>query len=243
MAIAYQVVGDGPVDLVFTPFFGNCRYAWEQPLCVRFFERLASFSRLILFDKRGTGLSDRPRVLTLETQMDDIRAVLDAVGSERAMLLGAVQGSQLCALFAATYPERTRALVLYHPDAAPTSLLVPPRSADEARERWGTPELADEIAQVIYPSLAQDEAFLRWHADYLRFSASPGAAAEFFRMLTTHRHLRRPADHPGADARALPGTEARERSASRGADPRARRPSSLPATTSLRGSTTRWQGR
>ena len=83
VSIAYQVVGEGRIDLVFVPFFGNIRWAWEQPLFVRFFERLASFSRLILFDKRGTGLSDRPRVLTLETQMDDIRAVLDAVGSDR----------------------------------------------------------------------------------------------------------------------------------------------------------------
>ena len=122
VAIAYQVVGDGPVDLVFVPFFGNIRWYWELPLYARFLERLASFSRLILFDKRGTGLSDRPRTLTLETQMDDIRAVLDTVGSERAALLGAVQGSQLCALFAATYPERTRALVLYHPHAAPADV-------------------------------------------------------------------------------------------------------------------------
>ena len=76
------------------PFFGNIRWAWEQPLFARFFEQLASFSRLILLDKRGTGLSDRPRVLTLESQMDDIRAVLDAVGSKRATLLGAVQGSR-----------------------------------------------------------------------------------------------------------------------------------------------------
>jgi pimeloyl-ACP methyl ester carboxylesterase len=129
VAIAYQVVGDGPGDLVFVPFFGNIRWAWEQPLFARFLERLASCSRLILFDKRGTGLSDRPRTLTLETQMDDIRAVLDAVNSERAALLGAIQGSQLCALFAATYPERTRALVLYHPHAAPSDVpLVPPRA-------------------------------------------------------------------------------------------------------------------
>ena len=183
VAIAYQVVGDGPVDLVFLPFFGNIRWTWEQPLFVRFFERLASFSRLILFDKRGTGLSDRPRTLTLEAQMDDVRAVLDAVGSERAALLGGVQGSQLCALFAATYPERTRELVLYNPTAAPSDLTAPPRSANEARERWGTDELADEIARSIYPSLAEDEGFLRWHADYLRFAASPGSAAEFFRML------------------------------------------------------------
>jgi class 3 adenylate cyclase len=184
VAIAYQVVGDGPVDLVFVPFFGNVRWAWEQPLLVRFLEALASFSRLILFDKRGTGLSDRPRTLTLETQMDDIRAVLDAVGSERAALLGAIQGSQLCALFAATYPERTRALVLYHPHAAPSDL--PPaarRSPEEARKRWGTRALAEESTRAIVPSLADDDAVVRWFDDYYRFAASPGAAAEFFRML------------------------------------------------------------
>ena len=184
VSIAYQVVGDGPVDLVLTTFLGNIRYAWEQPLFVNLFERLASFSRLILFDKRGTGLSDRPRVLTLETQMDDIRAVLDAVGSERAALLGALQGGQLTALFAATYPERTRVLVLYNPHASPADLpLVPPRSPEEARERWGTRELCDEIARTVFPSITADEDLLRWHGDYLRFAASPGSAAEFFRML------------------------------------------------------------
>ena len=184
VAIAYQVVGDGPVDLVFVPFFGNIRWSWELPLFVRFAERLASFSRVILFDKRGTGLSDRPRTLTLETQMDDIRAVLDAVGSERAALLGAIQGSQLCALFAATYPDRTRALALYHPHAAPDDL--PPaavRQGEDIRERWGTREHADEIARAILPSLADDEAVRSWFADSQRFAASPGSAAEFFRML------------------------------------------------------------
>jgi class 3 adenylate cyclase len=183
VAIAYQALGAEGLDLVFVPFFGNIRWAWEQPLFARFFEQLASFSRLILLDKRGTGLSDRPRVLTLETQMDDIRAVLDAVGSKRATLLGAVQGSQLCALFAATYPERTRGLVLFNPHAAPEDVPVAPRSAEEARERWGTRELSEELAKAVYPSLAGDPTFLGWHADYLRFAASPGAAAEFFRML------------------------------------------------------------
>jgi class 3 adenylate cyclase len=183
VAIAYQVVGEGPVDLVFVPFFGNVRWAWELPLFARFLERLASFSRLILFDKRGTGLSDRPRVLTLETQMDDIRAVLDAVGSERAALLGGAQGGQLCALFAATYPERTRALALFNPHASPADVPPAPGSGEEARERWGTRELAEEFARTVYPSLADDPAFCRWQVDYLRFAASPGAAAEFFRML------------------------------------------------------------
>jgi class 3 adenylate cyclase len=186
VAVAYQVVGEGPVDLVLVPFIGNIRYAWEQPQFARFFERLASFSRLLLFDKRGTGLSDRPRTLTLESQMDDIRAVLDEVGSQRAALLGGVQGAQLCALFAATYPERARALILYHPLVSPADRpVVSPLTGDEARERWGTRELSEEIARRIYPSLAGDPDFLRWHRDYLRFAASPSAAAEFFRMLAS----------------------------------------------------------
>jgi class 3 adenylate cyclase len=184
VAIAYQVVGQGPTDVVFVPFFGNIRWAWEQPLFVGFFERVSSWARLILFDKRGTGLSDRPRTLTLESQMDDIRAVLDAVGSERAALLGAVQGSQLCALFAATYPERTSALILYHPhagpsDLSPAAMLTP----EEARNRWGTNELADAITKAIVPSLYDVDGLREWFVDNQRFSASPGAAAEFFRML------------------------------------------------------------
>jgi pimeloyl-ACP methyl ester carboxylesterase len=183
VAIAYQTVGDGPVDLVFVPFIGNIRWTWEQPRFTRFYEQFASFARLILFDKRGTGLSDRPRTLTLESQMDDIRAVLDAVGSDRAALLGAIQGSQLCALFGATYPERTQALLLYHPHAGPSDLPRHALLADEARERWGSWELTVEISQAIMPSLAGDAALRRWWADYQRFAASPGSAAEFFRML------------------------------------------------------------
>ncbi len=111
--IAYQVLGDGPIDLVFVAgAFTHLRLLWEQPAYRRFCERLASFARLILFDKRGMGMSDRTRVGTLEERMEDVRAVLDAVGSDRAALLGASEGGPMSMLFAATYPERTRALVL-----------------------------------------------------------------------------------------------------------------------------------
>ena len=112
--IAYQVVGEGPLDLVLVPgWMSNIEVFWEEPLAARFFERLASFSRLILFDKRGTGLSDRVAdVPNLETRMDDVRAVLDAVGSSRAALLGYSEGGPMCALFAATYPDRTAALIM-----------------------------------------------------------------------------------------------------------------------------------
>ena len=107
VSIAYQVVGAGPVDLIFVPFMINLVWAWEQPIFVDFCRRLTGFSRLILLDKRGTGLSDRPRDLpSFETRMDDIRAVMDDAGSERAALLGAGSpGGQLCAVFAATCSE------------------------------------------------------------------------------------------------------------------------------------------
>ncbi len=193
VAIAYQVVGDGPVDLVFVSFIGNIVYAWEQPLWVRFCERLSSFSRLILFDKRGTGLSDRPRDLpTLETRMDDVRAVLDAVGSERAALLGSIEGGQMAALFAATYPERTSALVLFNTVARFVSAPDYPwgfgeedwqRRLREVREGWGTREfLAGHLAE-FGPSLCGDEEFFRWFVAYYRLSASPAAAYSFYRML------------------------------------------------------------
>jgi pimeloyl-ACP methyl ester carboxylesterase len=112
--IAYQVVGEGPRDLVVVPgWISNIDVFWEEPRVARFFERLASFSRLILFDKRGTGLSDRVAdVPTLETRMDDVRAVMDAVPSKQAALFGYSEGGPMCALFAATYPERTTALIM-----------------------------------------------------------------------------------------------------------------------------------
>ena len=103
--IAYQVVGDGPFDLVhLPPFVSNLELQWEDPAERRYFERLASFSRLIMFDKRGTGLSDRVAVASLEERMDGLRAVMDAAGSERAVLFGISEGGAMCMLFAATYP-------------------------------------------------------------------------------------------------------------------------------------------
>jgi pimeloyl-ACP methyl ester carboxylesterase len=164
--IAYQVVGHGPPDLVFIPgWVSNIELFWEEPTFVRFFTRLASFSRLILFDKRGTGLSDRVTEMpNLETRMDDVRAVLDAVGSERAALFGSSEGGVMCALFAATYPTRTAALIMHASYARLTSAPDYPwglneheRSAfvDQAVREWGTPIGLDLRA----PSMAQDERF------------------------------------------------------------------------------------
>ncbi len=113
--IAYQVVGNGPLDLVIVMgWVSNVEYSWEEPSLSNFLTRLSSFSRLIIFDKRGTGLSDRVSELpTLEQRMDDVRAVLDAAGSKNAFLFGISEGGPMCALFAATYPERTSALIIY----------------------------------------------------------------------------------------------------------------------------------
>src|SRR5262249_168036 len=108
LSIAYQIIGDGPMDLVMVPgWISNIEVFWEDAHVARFFERLATLTRLILLDKRGTGLSDRSiEPATLEDRMDDMRAVLDAVGSKRAAVLGYSEGGTMCLLFAATYPER-----------------------------------------------------------------------------------------------------------------------------------------
>jgi class 3 adenylate cyclase len=186
LSIAYQVLGGGPIDLVFVPFSLSAIFSSEHPPFSTFYERLASFSRLILFDKRGIGASDRPRTPpTLEAQMDDVRAVLDAAGSEQAALLGAGHGGQMCALFAATYPERTSALVLY----APWPHRLPGTPEDHRRmirrlqEGTGRSEAMERVAQEQYPSLAGDKEFLRAFTSIVRASASPGAAAEFMRTV------------------------------------------------------------
>src|SRR3989475_8096460 len=115
LTIAYQVLGDGPFDLVWVPgLIGHLELEWEEPRTARFFRRLAAFSRFIRFDKRGSGLSERViGAPTLEERMEDVRIVMDAVGSERAALLGVSEGGPMSILFAATYPDRTLALVLY----------------------------------------------------------------------------------------------------------------------------------
>jgi pimeloyl-ACP methyl ester carboxylesterase len=191
VAIAYQVVGEGPLDLVFVMgWVSHLDYFWEEPLFARFLRRLASFSRLILFDKRGTGLSDRvpsDQLPTLEERMDDVRAVMDAVGSKRAALMGISEGGPLCALFAATYPERTAALVMFGTYArrieAPDYPWAPSaeeheRFLEEVESGWGGPVgLAGRA-----PSLVDDERFRRWWSTYLRMSVSPGAAVALTRM-------------------------------------------------------------
>jgi pimeloyl-ACP methyl ester carboxylesterase len=145
--IAYQVAGDGPFDLVHVPpFVSNLELQWEDPAERRYFERLASFCRLIMFDKRGTGLSDRVAVATLEERMDDLRAVMDDVGSQRAAVFGSSEGGAMSILFAATYPQRVSALVLYgayariawapdYPDGVPEEVSVD--GLRHLEENWG----------------------------------------------------------------------------------------------------------
>ncbi|HEV3478090.1 MAG TPA: alpha/beta hydrolase [Gaiellaceae bacterium] len=189
--IAYQVVGEGPFDLVYVPgWISNIELMWEEPAHARLLRRLTSFSRLILFDKRGTGMSDPvplDRLPTLEQRMDDVRAVMDAAGSERAALFGSSEGGLMSVLFAATYPERTRALVALAIYAKRIwSLDYPWAPTPEARaaeiesiERtWGSGMDISDLA----PSA--DEAFKRRLVAYFRRSASPGAAVALLRMNT-----------------------------------------------------------
>lgn len=191
VAIAYQVVGEGDFDLVFVPTFANLVFPWLNRDWKALYDRLASFSRLIMFDKRGTGLSDRPRDLgSLEARMDDIRAVLDAIGAERAVLVGTGGGGQPCAMFAATYPERTRALVLVNTPARAVKAEDYPygcepdvwhRQLREVRERWGERDYFAHEARAANPGA--DEDFVDWFVTCQRFNASPAAALNFYRAL------------------------------------------------------------
>ncbi len=191
--IAFQVVGDGPFDLVFAPgFVSNVEFGWEEPTLEKFYGRLASFCRLIIFDKRGTGLSDRVSgVPDLETRMDDVRAIMDAAGSERAAVLGYSEGAAMAALFAATYPERTPALILYGAfmfwewqSERSETFRRPSREQllEEVERRWGQPDYCDELLRDDAPSMAEQEEFRRWYATRLRLGASPGAARDLMRM-------------------------------------------------------------
>lgn len=188
--IAYRVLGEGPTDLIFVPGLISHVDMWsEWPASRRAIERLASFSRLILFDKRGTGLSDRvgPEV-TFEDVMDDVRAVMDAVGSERAALFGTADGAVACCLFAASYPDRTHSLSIYGSYAR--------RSADSDYP-WGITDDVHEKAIEVYesrwgrepvgirtsvPSLADDRRFRDFYVRVQSYAASPGAAIAWYRM-------------------------------------------------------------
>jgi len=200
--IAYQVVGDGPVDLVLVQgWICTFQPGWEYAKLAGFYERLASMGRLILFDKRGTGLSDRvspERLPDLETRMDDVRAVLDAVGSERAALLGLSEGGAMSVLFAATHPERAAALIL---------MGTFPREMQDTDYRWGVSEEdlrrrlslleEDDWASAatrdwlgrVAPAILRDPEAVAWYTSYVRRGASPGAARAL-RLMNTQIDIR-----------------------------------------------------
>jgi pimeloyl-ACP methyl ester carboxylesterase len=189
--IAYQVVGDGPTDLVFVAgALTNLEVLWEDPDYRRFCERLGTFTRLLLFDKRGMGLSDRVRIGTLEQRMDDVRAVMDAAGSESAALMGVSEGGPLSMLFAAAHPERTRALILCGAEVkeettddwpwgeATRAEFEQAMDIERVIERWGKGLSTD----YLFPRRQGDEAFRNWFGRLQMQSATPNDAVAFMRM-------------------------------------------------------------
>jgi pimeloyl-ACP methyl ester carboxylesterase len=185
--VAYQVTGDGPIDLVLVPgFVSHLELDWEHPDSAHFLDRLGSFSRLIRFDKRGTGLSDRPGGLPdLETRMDDVRAVMDAAGCERAALFGYSEGGPLSILFSATYPHRAQSLVIYgsyakrfRTDDYPWAMTWEERLeyAERVERDWGK---ESDLHRMIPTT---DEAMAQWWQKRARASASPRAGADLIRM-------------------------------------------------------------
>jgi pimeloyl-ACP methyl ester carboxylesterase len=189
--IAYQVFGEGPFDLVVTPgFVSNLDLMWDNPSIARYWRRLATVARVITFDKRGTGLSDRVTdIPSLEQRVDDLRAVMDAAGVERAALMGVSEGGPLSIQFATTYPDRTRALVLYGADVRnlwapdfPWAPKIEERIARDAEilHTWGSDASSD--VSTFAPSMANDHAFIEWFLRFCRASASPGAAVALSQM-------------------------------------------------------------
>jgi len=187
VAIAYQVLGDGPPDVLFVPpFVISIGTIWENDLWSRLYRRLGEFSRLVVFDKRGIGLSDRVRdIPTLETRVDDIRAVADAVGLERSILVGPVEGAAIAAYYAASYPERTRALVMLDPVVR--GLWAPDfpwtwtedqwnEHLQHVRTGWGDRQFFEELFRQVGPSLAGDPTYMDSFVRHMRLAASPGAA-------------------------------------------------------------------
>jgi class 3 adenylate cyclase len=238
--IGYQVVGDGPIDLVsLSAWFSHLEINWEEPRAARFFNRLASSARLILFDRRGNGVSDPvplDRPPGLDVRMDDVRAVMDAVGSERAVIYGVSESGALAAMFAAAHPDRTTALIIH--GSSPRYAWAPDwpwGDSPEQHERdlaaiatlWGT----EDYVLRQWPSFAEDPALIRWIAEMSRRAMSPGTALAYEQVvwgidvrdvlpaihvptLVVHRELDNPeanryfAEHiQGAEYVALPGEE------------------------------------
>lgn len=191
--IAYQVFGSGPVDIVYgRTSISQLELVWEEPEVARYFHELGTFSRVVLWDKRGVGLSDRAvGAPTLEDRMDDVRAVMDAVGSRQAVVFGATDTAAMALLFAATYPERTLGLVLIAPLVR--GLRAPDYPWRKTREEyelelrrseadWGSPAHIDRVVARLAPSRIGDAAFTRWLGRVVRFGSSPSADLSLARM-------------------------------------------------------------
>jgi pimeloyl-ACP methyl ester carboxylesterase len=204
--VAYQVFGEGLVDLVFVPgFISNVEHYWDDPSHARWLRRLARFARVISFDKRGTGLSDRVSPMPgMDQRMDDVRAVMDAAGSRSAVLLGVSEGGSLAALFAATYPERCRALVLYGAFAQfshwfPTKERLD-RFFEYVESEWGT----GAGLPIWAPSRKHDEAFKRWFARRGASGREPGRRDRLNADEQRDQHQRSSTGHPCANPRDPP---------------------------------------
>jgi pimeloyl-ACP methyl ester carboxylesterase len=204
VAIGYAVLGEGPDDLVYLSPFNNLDIAWENPLYLGFLRRLSSFARVVVVDRRGTGVSDRysPGDLpALEDLVDDLDAVLSALGSERAALFGFSDAGALCAMFAATHPERVSGLILYATAARGRQAPDYPWQWSEqewqdylaeVKATWGTREYAEKSLPFFNPSLAGDERMLAWWERFMRLSASPNAIyaqEQVFREMDIRRLL------------------------------------------------------
>ena len=181
--VAYQVFGDGPVDLVFVPgFISQIENYWDHPDFARWLRRLGNFARVVMFDKRGTGLSDRVDAPAMDQRMEDIRAVMDAVELERASVFGISEGGSLASLFAAHHPERCQALVLYGAFARFTSWFPTDESLEALYQYiesdWGS----GKSLPMFAPSVADDPAFTEWWGKFERLGANPGAAITIMRM-------------------------------------------------------------
>lgn len=193
LSIAYQVLGDGPLDLVFIPsFVSNIELAWDWPPLAAFYLAFTSVARLILFDKRGTGLSDRVKQLpAVHERMNDLRAVMDAIGSKRAAIVGLSEGAPLAISFAATQPDRVTHLVVYAPLPKATRSEDYPWAKpaewwdaviEHFERNWGSPEYMRTDVAWRAPSEQHNEEFVTWWSQYRRLGASPGAAADLARM-------------------------------------------------------------
>jgi pimeloyl-ACP methyl ester carboxylesterase len=187
--IAYQEIGEGPITLIYTPgIWSNLEIIWEWPASARYLERLASFARLILFDMRGVGLSDRgSQPPILELQADDVRAVMDAVGCDSAAVYGGARGAAAAMMFAASYPERVRALVLYAPVAKTVRSPDWPYAKTEEEQRAFYDRFVSEMGtgeNLELQGPSHDERFKRWWARFERLVATPGAYLELARIFT-----------------------------------------------------------